>query len=135
MSDHEHGDGELGEVPSATAATPDLSIGNEAGTRKGYGPRPDATSAADASSVEEFMKMRRAFEEERRLFEAQKAAHKEECNRIEMERYELEVTSSAMEQERRALSRQREELDRPDLKRRYEVLTDQYVPHTRSIGR
>ena len=77
MSDHEHGDGELGEVPSATAATPDLSIGNEADTRKGYGPRPDATSAADASSVEEFMKMRRAFEEERRLFEAQKAAHKE----------------------------------------------------------
>ena len=37
MSDHEHGDGELGEVPSATAATPDLSIGNEAGTRKGRG--------------------------------------------------------------------------------------------------
>ena len=73
MSDHEHSDGELEEVPSATVATPSLSIGNVAVTRKGYGPRPDATSAADASSVEEFMKMRRAFEEEeRRIFEAQK---------------------------------------------------------------
>ena len=34
MSDHEHSDGELGEVPSATVATPSLSIGNVAGTRK-----------------------------------------------------------------------------------------------------
>ena len=46
-----HSDGELEEVPSATVATPSQSIGNEAGMRKGYGPRPDATSAADASSV------------------------------------------------------------------------------------
>ena len=59
MSDHEHSDGEFGEVPSATVATPSLIIiGNVAGIRKGYGPRPDATSAADASSVEEFTKMR-----------------------------------------------------------------------------
>ena len=64
MSDHEHSDGELGEVPSATVATPSLTIGNVAGIRKGYGPRPDATSAAGAASAEEFMKMRRAFEEE-----------------------------------------------------------------------
>ena len=34
MSDHEHGDGELGEVPSATVATPSLTIGNVAGIRK-----------------------------------------------------------------------------------------------------
>ena len=34
MSDHEHSDGELGEVPSATVATPSLSIGNVAGIRK-----------------------------------------------------------------------------------------------------
>ena len=34
MSDHEHSDGELEEVPSATVAAPSLSIGNVAGTRK-----------------------------------------------------------------------------------------------------
>ena len=34
MSDHEHSDGELEEVPSATVATPSLSIGKEAGIRK-----------------------------------------------------------------------------------------------------
>ena len=88
MSDHEHSDGELEGVPSATVATPRLTIGNVAGTRKGYGPRPDATSAADASSAEEFMKMRRAFEEEKRIFEAQKAAHEVEYSRIEKERHE-----------------------------------------------
>ena len=31
MSDHEHGDGELEGVPSATVATPSPSIGNVAG--------------------------------------------------------------------------------------------------------
>ena len=37
MSDHEHSDGELGEVPSATVATPSLTIGNVAGIRKPAG--------------------------------------------------------------------------------------------------
>ena len=48
MSDHEHGDGELGEVPSVTAATPDLSIGNEAGPRKDRPtyPRSDSLKVA-----------------------------------------------------------------------------------------
>ena len=44
----EHADGELGDVPAATDATPSVSTGNVSRLRKGYGPRPNATSAAVA---------------------------------------------------------------------------------------
>ena len=50
----EHADGELEDVPAATDATPSVSTGNVSRLRKGYGPRPNATSAAVASSVDFF---------------------------------------------------------------------------------
>ena len=74
----EHADGELGDVPAATDATPSVSTGNVSRLRKGYGPRPNATSAAVASSVEELQAMRRALEEERSDFETRKKAQEEE---------------------------------------------------------
>ena len=74
----EHADGELGDVPAATDATPSVSTGNVSRLRKGYGPRPNATSAAVASSVEELQAMRRALEEEKSDFETRKKAQEEE---------------------------------------------------------